>query len=146
VGSAIVVLFVTNKSAGIITNTDINGTKKQFELVILTVAPPAIKATININPEAFLTDIWCALRCVELTGSTKVFILTKTPFWENPGCTLRMTLTDWLPRQIYLFTSKELGYDAPNGIICLSYAWGSSSTNFSALHGKQRVKVCLDVL
>jgi monoamine oxidase len=136
----------TKNAAGIIIVTDINGAEKQFESVILTATPPAINTTININPEAFSPDVWSALRSIEMTASTKVFILTKTPFWEKPDCTLRMTLTDRLPRQIYLFTSKELGYDAPNGIICLSYAWASSSIKFNALSGAQRVKVCLDAL
>jgi monoamine oxidase len=137
----------TKNSAGTITVTDINGAEKQFESVILTATPPAIDTTININPEAFSEEVWCALRSIEMTEPTKVFILTtKTPFWEKLDCTLRMTLTDRLPRQIYLFTSKELGYDAPNGIICLSYAWASSSIKFNALSNTQRVNVCLGAL
>jgi monoamine oxidase len=128
--------------------TDVKGQTADYGAVILTASPRAIDTTLNINPEAFSTTIWTALRNVEITSSEKTFILTKTAFWKekNTEYNFYTTLTDQPPRQMYTFDASDWGDETKSGAICLSYSWADSSIRYNALDDEQRVRLGLDAI
>jgi monoamine oxidase len=135
-------------SGGPIRITDTAGDSRDYPAVILTACPRAIDTTIDINLEAFSIPVWTALRNVEVTSSEKVFILTKTPFWKEPGTKFKLytTLTDQPPRQMYTWDSSDWGTNSPHGAVILSYSWADSSIRFNALNDQQRVELCLNTI
>lgn len=130
--------------------TEVNGQTADYGAVILTASPRAIDTTLDINPDAFSTGIWTALRNVEITSSEKTFVLTRTAFWneENTKYNFYTTLTDQPPRQMYTFDASDWGdKDATkSGAICLSYSWADSSIRYNALDDEQRVRVGLNAI
>jgi tryptophan 2-monooxygenase len=133
---------------GPVTITDVNGQEATYKAVILTASPRAIDMTMDINWDAFSIPVWTALRDLELTSSEKVFVITKTAFWneENTPFPLYTTLSDQPIRQLYTFDSSDWGTDTPVGAICLSYSWGSSAIRFNALNAQQKIDVCLNAI
>jgi tryptophan 2-monooxygenase len=134
--------------SGPIEVVDTSHHKAMYPTVILTASPRAIDMTMDINPEAFSVEVWNALRNLELVASEKVFALTKTAFWNDAGekHKLYTTLTDQPPRQMYLFDATDFGRPTNSGVICLSYAWASSSIRFNALPEERRKEVCLEAI
>ncbi|QWF78528.1 flavin monoamine oxidase family protein [Amycolatopsis sp. CA-230715] len=87
---------------------------------------------------------WTAVERTHYMGSSKLFVITDRPFWldADPHTgrdVLSMTLTDRLPRSVYLFD------DGPNrpGVMCLSYTWNDDSLKLAALSTKERLDVIL---
>jgi tryptophan 2-monooxygenase len=127
---------------------DTRGRAAVYEAVILTASPRAIDMTLDINRDAFSQKVWSALRNVELTASEKVFAMTRTAFWTEPGTKYKLytTLTDQTPRQMYQFDASDFGAETAAGVLCLSYSWGSYALRYDALDTEQRVNVDLEAI
>jgi monoamine oxidase len=126
---------------------DVRGNRAEYPAAILSASPRAVDTTIDINLDAFSDKVWTALRAIDVTSSEKVFVLTRTAFWnEDPKFRLHTTLTDQPPRQMYTFDARDFGQDTKAGAICLSYSWANSSIKFNALDDEQRVRLCLDAI
>jgi len=127
---------------------DTRGREAEYESVILTASPRAIDMTLDINRDAFSQKVWSALRNVELTASEKVFAMTRTAFWNEPGTKYKLytTLTDQTPRQMYQFDASDFGAETAAGVLCLSYSWGSYALRYDALDTEERVNVDLEAI
>ena len=90
---------------------------------------------------------WTAVERTHYMGSSKLFVVVDRPFWldRDPATGLdvmSMTLTDRLPRSVYLFD------DGPGrpGVMCLSYSWNDDSLKFATLSAQERLDVVLSSL
>jgi tryptophan 2-monooxygenase len=132
---------------GTVSITDTEGVTNEYAAAILTASPRAVDMTMAINQDAFSVNVWTALRNLEITSSEKVFILTKTPFWNTSSeFKLYTTLTDQPPRQMYTFDNSDWGTDTPHGAVLLSYSWASSAIRYNALDEEERIQVCLNAI
>ena len=133
---------------GPIVITDTRGQTAKYGAAILTASPRAIDMTVDINRDAFSQQVWSALRNVELTASEKVFALTRTAFWNQPGTKYKLytTLTDQTPRQMYQFDASDFGQETAAGVLCLSYSWGTYALRYDALSEEARVRVDLEAI
>ena len=114
------------------------------EYCILTPSPIVLQNNIefipsSINPQNYLT------RKLNLTSASKVFLLTKTPFWKTqkppPGKTpFSPSLTDNnLVPQTYL----EVFPNSEKGLILLSYTWERLSIAQLAYSDRDLVDKCI---
>lgn len=122
----------------------------EYEAVIISCSPRALEMNIQMDisdgQSFFSQRMWTAIRNVHMMNSGKVFIRTKTAFWnEKPHDpdTLHCTLTDLPSQTVYLFDKRDFGTDTLSGVICLSYNFEGSSVKFESLSTDERVRRCL---
>ena len=127
-----------------------NSQTNSYRAAILTPTPRAIEMTMDVDPTAFSTLVWRAIRQVTLTNSQKTFVLTKTAFWQDDPThyPLTTTLTDLSPAQIYAFGKQYINpmAESDHGVICLNYSWGDQSLRYAALNDEQRVAVSVNAI
>jgi tryptophan 2-monooxygenase len=86
-----------------------------------------------------------AVRQLHLMNSSKLFVLTKTKFWQNPEKSLPSNIqADTLVRGLYCLDyypdTPFQGY----GVVLISYTWGDDSTKYLALQDpRARLEACL---
>jgi len=126
--------------------TDSSGNTVAYAAVILSPSLTAIETGIEINNEAFSSDVWRGIRNVHQMSSGKVFIRTQNAFWDESKYPkfprLYMTITDLAFRQLYLFQFEN----TQSGVVLLSYTWDDSAIKFDALSETQRVDLCVRLL
>ncbi len=122
-----------------------------FDAVILATTTRSMQVDMNITdagkgliPQAVLS----AVRQLHLMNSSKLFVLTKTKFWQQPGSQLPSNIqADGLVRGLYCLdyypgTPYE-GY----GVVLISYTWGDDSTKYLGLSDpSERLEACLRAL
>lgn len=131
-----------NGKIGFFTPTHQRGHYHDF--CILTASPVVLSNNIEFSPPDLLPNRYL-INNLHTMGASKVFILTKTPFWMTnkvpEGKTrLSSTLTDdSLIHQIYLQTF----HNSNKGLILLSYTWEDDSNKQLAYDDKTLTKMCV---
>ncbi|MGA4876712.1 flavin monoamine oxidase family protein [Streptomyces lydicamycinicus] len=129
------------------TVTDADGRRDRYPAVVFSPHVWALLNHVDSDPELLPADLWSAVERTHYMGSSKVFVLTDRPFWldtdpDTGRMAMGMTLTDRMPRSVYLFDS---GPDRP-GVMCLSYTWNDDSLKFATLSAEQRLELLLTKL
>lgn len=123
---------------------DSSGAVREYPAAVFTAQSWNLLSRIECDPRLLPPDAWIAVERTHYQGSSKLFVLTDRPFWRDrdPGTgweTMGMTLTDRLPRGVYLFDD---GPDEP-GVMCLSYTWNDDSLKVATLTAEERLEVVL---
>ncbi|MFF4324787.1 flavin monoamine oxidase family protein [Streptomyces sp. NPDC001568] len=127
--------------------TDTEGRRDRFPAVVYTPHVWTLLNRVEADPALLSAPLWTAVERTHYMGSSKLFVLTDRPFWKDvdPGTGLpvmSMTLTDRMPRGVYLFDD---GPDRP-GVMCLSYTWNDDSLKMATLSPQQRLDALLGQL
>ncbi|MCX2953660.1 flavin monoamine oxidase family protein [Lentzea sp. NEAU-D7] len=123
---------------------DVSGGVREYPVAVFTAQSWNLLSRIQCDPDLLPSDLWTAVERTHYMGSSKLFVLTDRPFWrdrdEKTGRdVMSMTLTDRLPRGVYLFDD---GPDEP-GVMCLSYTWNDDSLKVATLTAEERLEVVL---
>lgn len=123
---------------------DVTGGVGEYPVTVFTAQSWNLLSRIQCDPDLLPSDLWTAVERTHYMGSSKLFVLTDRPFWrdhdEKTGRdVMSMTLTDRLPRGVYLFDD---GPDQP-GVMCLSYTWNDDSLKVATLTAEERLDVVL---
>lgn len=138
-----------------VTITDATGDIATYPAVIYTAPVWLLLSTIRCDESLFDTAHWSAIERTHYMGSSKVFVLVDRPFWHdiNPATgrpVMSMTLTDRMPRGVYLFDGALAGSaaspDAGPAVMCLSYTWADDSLKLIPLDAVERMDLMLDSL
>lgn len=124
--------------------TDAAGTTRSYAAVVFTAQLPVLLTRVNCDPSLLSNLHWTAVERTHYMGSSKLFVAVDRPFWldcdpTTGRDTLSMTLTDRLPRGMYLFDN---GPDQP-AVMCLSYTWNDDSMKFATLDVDTRLNLVL---
>ncbi|MEU9032915.1 NAD(P)/FAD-dependent oxidoreductase [Streptomyces sp. NPDC048383] len=127
--------------------TDTGGRRDRFPAVVYTPHVWTLLNRVEADPALLSAPLWTAVERTHYMGSSKLFVLTDRPFWKDldPATGLpvmSMTLTDRMPRGVYLFDD---GPDRP-GVMCLSYTWNDDSLKMATLSPRQRLDALLGQL
>ncbi|MCQ8827734.1 flavin monoamine oxidase family protein [Streptomyces malaysiensis] len=126
---------------------DERGAEREFPAVVFTPHVWTLLNRIDCDPALLSTPLWTAVERTHYMGASKLFVLVDRPFWRDTDPAtgqdaMSMTLTDRMPRGIYLF---EDGPDRP-GVMCLSYTWNDDSLKFATLSAEERLELLLTKL
>lgn len=128
------------------TLTDDGGRTRTFPAVIYTPHVWTLLSNVDCPQDLLPNPVWTAIERTHYMGSSKLFVLSDRPFWNDRDDAghpaMGMTLTDRAPRSVYLF---DHGYDRP-GVMCLSYTWNDDSAKLSTLPLSKRLDVLLTSL
>ncbi|WP_269859617.1 flavin monoamine oxidase family protein [Streptomyces sp. RPT161] len=127
--------------------TDEENTVREYPAVVFTPHLWTLLHRIDCDPRILSTEHWTAVERTHYMGSSKVFVLVDRPFWrdtdpETGHEVMGMTLTDRMPRGVYLF---EDGPDRP-AVMCLSYTWNDDSLKYATLSADERLEALLSSL
>jgi tryptophan 2-monooxygenase len=130
-----------------ITVTDAGGDIRTYPAAVFTAQGWMLLSRIRCDEGLFGADVWTAIERTHYMQSSKTFVAVDRPFWKDPDPvtgrdTLSMTLTDRMPRGVYLLEGEG---DGP-AVICLSYTWTDDSSKWLVLDPGERVEVALDSL
>ncbi|GLY16349.1 tryptophan synthase subunit alpha [Kineosporia sp. NBRC 101677] len=113
---------------------------RDYPAAVVTPQVRLLATRIDVEESLLPTEVWTAIERTHYMGASKVFVATDRPFWKDAqGPRLGMTLTDRLPRSMYLLDD---GPDCP-GIICLSYVWNDDSLKLGPLSLAERTDLLL---
>lgn len=126
---------------------DVDGVAREYPVVVVTAHKRVLLSGIDCSPSLLPGPVWSAVERLHYMGSSKLFVITDRPFWRDHDAAtgrelMGMTLTDRLPRGVYLFDD---GPDRP-GLMCLSYTWNDDSTKVASLTPEQHLDVVLRAL
>lgn len=126
---------------------DEHGGANRYPAVVFTPHVWMLLGRVDSDPDLLPPSLWTAVERTHYMGSSKLFVLTDRPFWrdvdpETGQPVMGMTLTDRMPRSVYLFDS---GPDEP-GVMCLSYTWNDDSLKVATLSPEERLEVLLSKL
>ncbi|WP_411815465.1 flavin monoamine oxidase family protein [Gordonia sp. LUNF6] len=139
-----------------ITVTDAGGGIADYPAVVYTAPLWLLLSTVKCDESLFAAEHWSAIERTHYMGSSKVFVLVDRPFWRelDPSTgypRMSMTLTDRMPRGVYLFDGPLAGSGEPESsdgpaVICLSYTWADDSLKLIPLDASERMDLMLDSL
>ncbi|MBB4785434.1 flavin monoamine oxidase family protein [Streptomyces rapamycinicus] len=127
--------------------TDESGEEREFPAVVFSPHVWTLLNRVDCDPTLLSTPQWTAVERTHYMGASKLFVLVDRPFWRDtdPATghdTMSMTLTDRMPRGVYLFDD---GPDRP-GVMCLSYTWNDDSLKVATLSAEERLETLLSKL
>ncbi|MGF1430704.1 flavin monoamine oxidase family protein [Kitasatospora sp. LaBMicrA B282] len=127
--------------------TDAGGATRSYRAAVFTGQHRLLRSRVACADALLPAPVWSAIERTHYMSSSKLFVLTDRPFWldrdEATGrAVMGMTLTDRLPRSVYLFDD---GPDRP-GVMCLSYTWNDDSQRVVALDPEERLAAVLRAL
>jgi tryptophan 2-monooxygenase len=133
---------------GNVTIRDAGGDIRTYPAAVVTAQGWMLLSRIRTDETLFPAAVWTAIERTHYMQSSKTFVAVDRPFWKDvdPATgrdTMSMTLTDRMPRGVYLLDGA--GDDRP-AVICLSYTWTDDSSKWLALDVDERVAVALDSL
>ncbi len=119
-----------------------------YDAVILATTTRSMQVDINITDQGkglIPQPVASAIRQLHLMNSSKLFVLTKTKFWQAPNANLPSNIqADGLVRGLYCLDYYP---DTPNqgyGVVLISYTWGDDSTKYLGLSDPaERLEACL---
>ena len=90
----------------------------------------------------FSTGVKAAVRNLPMMNSSKLFIRTKTKFWQGRPTMPQNIQTDELPRAVYCLDYPQ----TENGVVLISYTWGDDSTRLIAAPPEERFRVFREII
>ncbi|NRN67293.1 FAD-dependent oxidoreductase [Kibdelosporangium sp. 4NS15] len=123
---------------------DFSGRVRAYPAAVFTAQSWILLSRVECDADLLPPEAWIAVERTHYMGSSKLFVLTDRPFWRDRDPRtgreiMGMTLTDRLPRGVYLFDD---GPDKP-GVMCLSYTWNDDSMKVATLTAEERLEVVL---
>ncbi|GGY15619.1 flavin monoamine oxidase family protein [Streptomyces anandii] len=123
---------------------DASGREREYPAVVYSPHVWTLLHRVECDPVLLPTGHWTAVERTHYMGASKLFVLVDRPFWrdadpETGGDVMGMTLTDRLPRGVYLF---ENGPGRP-AVMCLSYTWNDDSLKVATLSPAERLDALL---
>jgi tryptophan 2-monooxygenase len=119
-----------------------DGSSSEFDAVIVTASNRSMQVEMALSdpyplPAEPLIDAptASAIREMHLMNSSKLFVMTKNKFWQDPDRALPANIqSDTLFRGLYCLdyhpgTDMDGGY----GVVLVSYTWGDDSSKYLAL-------------
>ncbi|ALG86791.1 flavin monoamine oxidase family protein [Gordonia phthalatica] len=148
---------IARSPSGSITITDATGETAEYPAVVNTAPVWLLLSTIRCDESLFDALHWSAIERTHYMGSSKVFVLVDRPFWRDREprtgrYPMSMTLTDRMPRGVYLMDGALSGTDSEDGgddgpaVICLSYTWTDDSLKLLPLDATERMELMLTSL
>ncbi|WP_020659288.1 flavin monoamine oxidase family protein [Amycolatopsis benzoatilytica] len=133
-----------SRSGEAITVEDSSGERRDFAAVVFTPHVWTLLGQVDCAPELLSVPQWTAVERTHYMNASKLFVLADRPFWRDPDPvtgrdTMGMTLTDRIPRGVYLFDD---GPQRP-AVMCLSYSWNDDSAKMGPLDDAQRLAIVL---
>jgi tryptophan 2-monooxygenase len=127
--------------------SDEDGATKVFPAVVFTAQLGILLSRIDCDESLLSSPHWTAVERTHYMGASKLFVVADRPFWldRDPVTgrdTMSMTLTDRLPRGVYLFDNGP----GKAGVMCLSYTYNDDSLKFATLTDDERLDVVLNSL
>ncbi|UUU25877.1 flavin monoamine oxidase family protein [Streptomyces sp. DSM 40750] len=124
--------------------TDADGRTRGYRAVVFTGQHRLLNSRVACDDALLPGPVRSAIERTHYMSSSKLFALTDRPFWLDVDAAtgrdvMGMTLTDRLPRSVYLF-GREPGRP---GVMCLSYTWNDDSQRVAALSAEERLEVVL---
>jgi tryptophan 2-monooxygenase len=130
-----------------------DGTSSEFDAVIVATSHRSMQVEMSLAdpypmPAAPLVDppTASAIREMHLMNSSKLFVLTKNKFWQDPNNPLPSNIqSDTLARGLYcLDYHPGTGMDGGYGVVLVSYTWGDDSSKYLAVKDPQeRLRIVL---
>jgi tryptophan 2-monooxygenase len=118
----------------------------QAIIVATTTRSMQVDMNLTDQPPAMLPQpVSSAVRQLHLMNSSKLFVLTKTKFWQNPAQKLPSNIqSDTLVRGLYCLDYTPATPYQGYGVVLISYTWGDDSTKYLALKNpRERFEACL---
>ncbi len=116
-----------------------------FDAVIVATTTRAMEVDIGItssDPWLPPAAIGTAIRELHLMNSSKLFVLTRSKFWNGTNLPQNIQ-TDGLCRGLYCLDYPGSNY----GVVLISYTWGDDSTKYIAIQdATQRLEILLESL
>jgi tryptophan 2-monooxygenase len=113
----------------------VNSISSSFRAIIVATTNRSMQVDMNITDPRFNVlpqPVSSAVRQLHLMNSSKLFVLTKSKFWQTPGSMLPSNIqSDTLVRGLYCldYYNNQPGY----GVVLISYTWGDDSTKLLAI-------------
>jgi tryptophan 2-monooxygenase len=140
-----------NERGAIVSLAD--GTSSTFDAVIVATSHRSMQVEMSLAdpypmPADPLVDppTASAIREMHLMNSSKLFVLTKNKFWQDPDNPLPSNIqSDTLARGLYcLDYHPGTGMDGGYGVVLVSYTWGDDSSKYLAVKDPQeRLRIVL---
>ncbi|MCC5481191.1 flavin monoamine oxidase family protein [Streptomyces barringtoniae] len=132
------------RTAGGIAVRDAGQEEREYPAVVYTPHVWTLLHRVDCDPALLPAAHWTAVERTHYMGASKLFVLVDRPFWRDVDPVtgqhvMSMTLTDRLPRGVYLF---EEGPDRP-AVMCLSYTWNDDSLKVATLSAEERLRALL---
>ena len=154
------VIALDRSPSGRIAVTDAAGETVEYPTVVNTAPVWLLLSTIRCDESLFDASHWSAIERTHYMGSSKVFVLVDRPFWRDRDPStgryrMSMTLTDRMPRAVYLMDGHLAGSGSGSGsgsddgdaaVICLSYTWTDDSLRLLPLAAEERMELMLSSL
>lgn len=114
-----------------------DGCCQRFDRVIITVSTRAMQVSLRLSksPDWLMPDVRRAINETHLTGSSKLFILTKDKFWLKKALP-HTILTDTLAKGVYCLDYQPENPDG-HGVVLISYTWEDDSHKLFTLKDKR---------
>lgn len=127
-----------------------SGQKVWADAAILATTTRSMQVDMNITDQVaqFLPQpVSSAIRQLHLMNSSKLFVATKSKFWQDASKKLPANIqADVLVRGLYCLDYTP-GQTDGNGVVLISYTWGDDSTKYLALKDPHvRLEACLRAL
>lgn len=110
--------------------------EEHFDAVIITATPPAIRR-MNFNPP-LAQKKQTALREINFSASTKIFLEFKRSFWKDYNFDNGSTCTDLPIRSMYYPSDEN------SKILIASYTWAGAARGWDSLDPQQRIDQSLE--
>lgn len=109
-----------------------------FDYAIVTCTPPAIRRLTFAPPLSRAKQK--ALREINFSASTKIFLQFKEKFWHADGFKHGSSITDLASRAVYYPSTDD------SKVVISSYTWANSARGWDSLTPQQRVEESLNDL
>jgi tryptophan 2-monooxygenase len=125
-----------------------SGAAASFDAVIVATTTRSMQVDMNLSDcaEPLLPEpVRSGVRGLHLMNSSKLFVLTRSKFWQKHGSRLPANIqSDTLVRGLYcLDYNPDTPTEGP-GVVLISYTWGDDSTKYLGLkNANERLEACL---
>jgi tryptophan 2-monooxygenase len=128
----------------------------QFDAAIIATTNRSMQIDMNLTDNRvplISPPVASAVRQLHLMNSSKLFVVTRTKFWQTPGSSLPSNIqSDSLVRGLYCLdyypdsdSDSEVLPSPGYGVVLISYTWGDDSTKLLAVSDpKERLRILLN--
>ncbi len=120
---------------------------ENFDAVIVATTTRAMQVDMSLTDPVYSAPVLnsreaTAVRKMHIMNSSKLFVLTKSKFWQKNGLPANIQ-TDGLVRGLYCLDYPDSSY----GVVLISYTWGDDSTKYISIKDpKERLDLLLQSL
>ncbi len=119
----------------------------QFDAVVVATTNRAMQVDMNLTDgeqQVLPQAVSSAVRQLHLMNSSKLFVVTKSKFWQTGSPLPSNIQSDTLVRGLYCLDYTPETPGVGYGVVLISYTWGDDSTKLLAIGDPmQRLGLCL---